>query len=174
VSIVKKYVFYKRCLITLFAMNVFFIVCGAVACVHYFRTHDVSALELTAVGLGTLVFGIMAPALLINKIMKAAQEMRRQTEQSVARWVAGWLEEVRDHGGESENTGEAMTNPAFWANIVLLTVEVFGQNVKHPAAQYFVEFAPMIREQLSKQAPMPKRRSRKRAKAEKTRRDTAA
>jgi hypothetical protein len=146
-GIVKKYQFYKRLLLTLFAVNVLFIMFGIIAVFKFFQTHDVTAAEVVIVGLGTFVFGILTPYVIIDKFMTNMAEMRKRTEIAVAAWVSGWMENYKDHDND------AIHDPLFWLNIGLLTAEVVGQHTQHPVGRMLAEFAPLLKQELAKSNP---------------------
>lgn len=149
----RKYVFYKRMLHGLFTINILLIVSGIVSLFHFFKTQDITALELAAIGFGTLIFGIVAPAFLLHQMMQTMKEMRRQTEEAVALWVAGWLKNYKAHDGD------VLHDPYFWVNIGLLSLEIFGENSKHPLSRMLAEFAPIVKHELHKAGS--KKKSRK-------------
>jgi hypothetical protein len=144
-QIIKKYLFYKRALQAFFALNVFFIAFGIMALVEFFKTHDPSALSLVAVGAGTFVFGIFLPMYLLAQLGKVVNELKTQTEHMVAQWVSGWFENY------NQFDGDAISDPRFWLNMGLLTMEIFGEHTKHPAARLIGEFAPVLRQEIQKQ-----------------------
>ncbi|MDZ4678060.1 MAG: hypothetical protein SGI74_11205 [Oligoflexia bacterium] len=144
-QIIKKYLMYKRALQGFFAVNVFFIMFGIVALIEYFKTHEQSVLTLTAVGAGTFVFGIYLPIYLMAQLGKVIKEIKTQTEHMVAQWVSGWFENYNQY------EEDAIKDPRFWLNMVLLTTEIFGDHSKHPAARLIGEFAPILRQEIQKQ-----------------------
>ena len=154
-TLMKKYRFYRRILQTLLAVNVGFVIMGALALAEYLKTHEPTSLELFVTGFGTLIFGIALPWFIIHQIVQQVREIRHQTEKRVAQWVSHGLESYRSH------EGDPLKDPLFWVNMGLMTVEILTEESRHPAARAFSELAPMIRSEIKKNTPKQKVRKAK-------------
>jgi hypothetical protein len=142
----RKFLAYKRFLQVLFFFNVLFFFAGCVAFWSYTQTHEWSAISLAFVGLGTLVCGIILPYTILNHMAHIAHEYRIQTERVVAHWVSGWMQNYET----VQNTEDPLRSPQFWINMGLLTMEVFGEQSRHPVARAFSEFAPLLKLELER------------------------
>ena len=139
----RKFILYKRILQSLFVVNIFFIVCGVVAVVRYFQTHDVTLLTIVIVGGASFLFGIVAPLLIVNRLMAVMDQMRKEAEQGLALILTGWLDNFR----KSE---DPLRDPQFWLNIAAILIQVFGPQFEHPMIRFITEFAPMVKVGLQK------------------------
>jgi len=145
-GIYKKYVFFKRSLQVLLFFNTLFVGWGIVAGYHYFQEHDVSALEIMSVGIGTLLFGLVLPGFLLYQAELRVREARRRLDAHLAELVTLWTQSFKDY------QGEVFKNPLFWGNMILLAVEEFGQEMDHPLMNVFLELSPHLRKEIHRQS----------------------
>jgi hypothetical protein len=150
----KKIHFYKRALQLTLLINGFFIAVGIVALYRYLAVNDVLALHLVIVAIGVLLFGVAVPAYIFKRVAEMRGALRKQTEETITRLVAAWIESYE------EVDGDIFHDPLFWVNILLTIVEVFGENSKHPAAVTLIEFIPIIKQEI-KNARKPKKKKSK-------------
>jgi len=150
-GIIRRYFLYKRLLQVLFVINIILVLCGIAALVQYFKTEQVTSLSLVVVGFGTLVFGIALPIVIIDRLLETINVMRKQTEESVAKFVAGWIENYK-------RNEDPIRDAHFWINVALLTAELVTENSRHPVGRLISEFAPLMKAELSKSSKKNKGR----------------
>ncbi len=142
-GIIKKYRQYKLFLQISLFLNVFLFGFGMVALVRWLQTHDVTSIEMSLVGMGVVIFGMVLPFYIFSQITKLILESKRQTEKLVAQYVSEWILAIRDH-----EEGDALKDPKFWLNMALVLVETIGEHSKHPVLQVLAELAPVFRKEF--------------------------
>jgi hypothetical protein len=137
----KKYYFYKNLLKVYFAVNVFFVLTGAVFLARSLKSQAWAHSELFFVGLGVLIFGFLAPYFLFKRVEKKIKEWEAVTQKLVAQWVAAWTEEH----GKGSNEFE------FWLNLALVSLESMKGQFKNPYFHFVSQMAPYIRQAMEQQ-----------------------
>jgi hypothetical protein len=148
----KKYKLILQCLLF---CNVALVVMGGFAVAYFLRTHDLSSATIAGIGFLAFVIGVFAPIYLSHKITATINEMRVQTEERVIQWLNGWLENYESAGDD------AIKEPRFWLNMILLSVEVLAQNTENSTARHIAEFGSVIRRELKKKQQTTKGRQKK-------------
>jgi hypothetical protein len=157
-GLLKKYYFYKRALQVLLFVNVLLIAVGGVAGYRYFETHQPQAAEMALIGLATLCFGIFLPLYFSIRLTKQIKHIRLQTERMMAQWISMWLDTYKNYHGD------AYREPQFWLNVVLFSFETVSGHVDHPVLHVLAEFAPLLRQEMSRSLDTHKKpRARKAA-----------
>ena len=141
-NLMRKYRFYKRALQVFLFLNVFFMVLGILATVHYFQDHQASSLELSLVGAGVFVFGFLMPALLLWALELLVNHMRKKMLEHISKVVVAWTDSLKS------SNGEALKSPLFWSHMALVVVEEFGKDFDHPMMSVFLEISPYIRQEI--------------------------
>ncbi len=125
-------------------LNFFFVAWGAVALLRYLQDHDVSALELSFVGLLTGIVGFVLPWLVLFLVAREIRRLRKELESRAMAAVAVWLE------GLKSSNEDLIKNPLFWTKLGLAVAEALLRDVRHPAALIFTELAPVLRSEIGK------------------------
>ncbi|HEX4925065.1 MAG TPA: hypothetical protein VFV50_13315 [Bdellovibrionales bacterium] len=100
------------------------------------------AWQLGIIAVCTLVFGIIMPLVLFKYLSNEVAVARVKVEEKVSHWIVQWFETHAKHGEKP------LQDPAFWLSIILLTVESFAPQSRHPIAQFLGEFAPTLRREI--------------------------
>jgi hypothetical protein len=110
-------------------------------------TNSMKASSQAAIaGALTVLFGIFLPMLISFFMTRALLEAKRSYEEMVAQWIAKYMYEWQQSGDKP------FQNPLFWANMMIVTVEIFGRQSRHPAMQIISELAPLIKKEMNKSA----------------------
>ncbi len=139
----RRYQWYKHLLQISLVLNTLFLCLGFVALARWLQNHEPTQLEMIFVGFGVLVFGILMPLYVFNKITQKMIAIRRQTETLVAQYVSQWVSTFEEFDDD-----EPLKNPKFWLNMALILFESVGDNSRHPGLQALGEFAPLLRKEI--------------------------
>ncbi|MBK9294156.1 MAG: hypothetical protein IPM57_06875 [Oligoflexia bacterium] len=127
---------------------------GLVAGYRYLQTHSVSELEIFAICLGTFLFGIALPFMLIKKIENQLKEWERNTQKMISEWVASWVVAQRN------SDDEYYKDPLFWLNFFLIGIEGMHGQFKNPYFHFVCELSPLIRQSLEAQKNLSKKKTK--------------
>ncbi len=142
----RRWRLYKRLLMTFAVVNVFTVAAGLVIGIHYVNYDLITAQELIAIGLITLLFGIILPLVVMARITSTIRALRQEIQRSVFDFLRNWRQTEQDFAAQDG----AFKNPEFWLQIALLCGQFFGQASSNPAAQMAGEIALTIRNELKK------------------------
>ncbi len=148
-GLIRRYQWYKFLFQITLILNVLFTCLGVVAMVRWLQSHDPTNLEMAAIGLGVLFFGIILPAYLFHESAKKMIEMKKRTEVLVTEYISQWMQSFEDYEDE-----EPLKNPKFWLNMTLLLFETIGDNSKNLGLQILAEMSPMLRKEMKSRTPV--------------------
>lgn len=101
-------------------------------------------LEMILSVLCIIIFGVILPYILIHKIKKRMEDLHKEIEIQVQKWVHTWIHELKSHGPN------AYQNPDFWLKIGLLVVEQAAAYTTHPGVYIAAELSRIVRLELDK------------------------
>jgi hypothetical protein len=152
-DLLKMYRLYKRAYQFLLGINILFFAAGTVMVFEYLQTREISELQLAVLGGGALFCGILIPSVILLHMTWAVRAARRRAEETVAKYVGGWIQKYgSSHDGSRD--------PSFWMNLALMSTEIWGEHAKHPVAQTLAHFAPVLRNELEQKPVMRRRKKR--------------
>ncbi len=143
----RKWQFYKKLLITFFALNIFCLVTSLVLTGSYWSDLTIApekVKQLIIVGFLTFIFGICAPMYLFYKVGDMLNRARKELEQAAREIAREWIKQFEKY---DEN---AFKNIDFWMNAILLSAEQFGRYYHHPVANLSGELAGLVRQEMKK------------------------
>lgn len=110
--------------------------------IHTDYTNHSHVLILT--GLGTLIFGLILPLLIITLLTKLINETRLRLEKKALNWFDEFLKEKTAMGDG------AFKSPEFWLKVFILSVEYIAPYSNHPIANYGSHISKLVRIELGK------------------------